>query len=29
VPKDAQLRKMVDAYIQGPAPAAPPPAPGQ
>lgn len=31
VPKDAQLRKMVDAYIQGPAPAgpAPAPAPGQ
>jgi chemotaxis protein MotB len=31
VPKDAQLRKMVDAYIQGPAPAGPSPvpAPGQ
>ena len=27
VPKDAQLRKMVDAYIQGPAPAGPSPAP--
>jgi chemotaxis protein MotB len=27
VPKDTQLRKMVDAYIQGPAPAGPSPAP--
>jgi chemotaxis protein MotB len=29
VPKDTQLRKVVDEYIQAPAPAAPPPAPGQ
>jgi chemotaxis protein MotB len=27
VPKDTQLRKMVDAYIQGPAPAGPSPVP--